>query len=60
MTNTADATDTGHLAAVPEEQMRDFDDHAGDNALEGGADDGDLESIFANPGELVDLGAGES
>ena len=47
--------DTGDLAAVPEEAMRDVDDHPEDNALEGGPDDGDLETIYNNPGEFVDL-----
>ncbi len=48
--------DTGDVAAVPEEEMRDVDDHPGDSALEGGADDDDLASIFDNPGDVVDLG----
>lgn len=52
--------DTGDVAAVSEEEMRDVDDHPGDNALEGGADDEDLTSIFDNPGEVVDLGDGEA
>lgn len=45
--------DTGTLAAVPEEEMRDFDDDPDDAALEGGADD-DLADVYLNPGEAVD------
>lgn len=52
--------DTGDVAAVPEEEMRDVDDHPDDTALEGGADDDDLGSIFDNPGDVVDLGDGEA
>ncbi len=52
--------DTGDLAAVPEEERRDVDDHPEDNALEGGPDDDDLESIYKNPGEVVDLSEEEA
>lgn len=46
--------DTGTIAAVPPDQRRDVDDRPEDSALEGGADD-DLDDIFSNPGELVEL-----
>ncbi len=48
-------TDTGTVGEVPADQRRDVDDHPDDVALEGGPDD-DLGDIYANPGELVELG----
>ncbi len=52
--NTLSDEDTGTIAAVPPDQRRDVDDRPEDSALEGGADD-DLDDIFSNPGELVEL-----
>ncbi len=46
--------DTGVLAQVPSDQWRDADDHPDDIALEGGADD-DLDDVYADPGEVVEL-----
>lgn len=47
--------DIGTIAEVPPDQRRDVDDHPEDSALEGGADD-NLDDLFANPGEVVQLG----
>ncbi len=47
--------DTGTIAEVPADQRRDTDDQPEDVALEGGADD-DLDDVFANPGEFIQLG----
>lgn len=46
--------DTGTVAEVPAEQRRDVDDHPEDYALEGGADD-ELDDVYGDPGEVVDL-----
>jgi len=46
--------DTGDIAWVSEEERLDSDEGEGSNALEGGADD-NLEDIYENPGEVVEL-----
>ncbi len=46
--------DTGVLAQVPSDQWRAADDHPDDIALEGGPDD-DLDDVYADPGEVVEL-----
>lgn len=50
--------DTGMLTSVPKKDRLDVDEGEGVNALEGGADDDDLDAIYADPGEVVeeDLG----
>lgn len=50
--------DTGTIAEVPPEQWRDVDDHPDDYAIQGGRDD-DLEDIYDNPGDVVDLSSEE-
>ncbi len=46
--------DTGTLAEVSTHEWRDVDDHPDDYAIEGGPND-DLEEVYAQPGELVEL-----
>lgn len=53
-TESLENQDTGVLAEVPEAERLGVDEGPGANALDGGADD-DLDDVYAEPGDVVDL-----
>lgn len=56
---SAETPDIGDIAAVPDDQQLDVDEGPGADASEGGADD-DLDDVYANPGEVVELDGGDA
>jgi hypothetical protein len=50
-----DDLDIGVVAEVPEDQRLDVDEGPDSDAIEGGDDTDELDEIYANPGEFVDL-----
>lgn len=52
---TEEDTDVGTIAEVDEEHRLDVDEGEGANALEDGDDTDDLEDVYADPGEVIDL-----
>lgn len=49
-----DPIDIGDLAEVPEHERLDVDEGPDANAADGGVDD-DLDDVYADPGEVVEL-----